>query len=218
MAADHDLVLFDLDGTLSDPLEGIGNSINYALLHFGFPRHALADLAGYIGPPIDETFRTLTGRSEESEIRAFVAKYRERYADIGYAENVLYPGVAAALGRLGGANVPMAVCTSKRSDFAEKILRMFGLIGHFRFVDGGDVGIRKWQQVEALLSQGRVSKSSVMVGDRASDMIAAHRNGLRAAGALWGYGSHAELANQRPMCVLASPDELPELAGIGCDG
>lgn len=207
----HDLVLFDLDGTLSDPLEGFVRSVNYALAHFGRPPRQSAELGSYLGPPIEEIFKTITGDSTDSEIIALVAKYRERYGDVGYAENVLYPGVGEALQSLSAARVPMAVCTSKRRDFAERILRMFGLLEHFRFVDGGDIGVHKAQQIDALRSQRKVSKASVMVGDRAIDMIAAHRNGLQAAGVLWGYGSRAELSEQAPRYLVGSPGELPQL-------
>ena len=139
MANSPDLLLFDLDGTLSDPLEGIGRSINYALEHFGFAPLTMAELAAYVGPPLDQTFRTLTGASVESDVLALVAKYRERYADVGYSENVLYPGIPEALSQLETAGVSMGICTSKRVDFAEKILRMFGLRAHFRFVNGGEI-------------------------------------------------------------------------------
>ena len=208
----HDLVLFDLDGTLSDPLEGIGRSINYALSHFGYKPLAFADVAPYVGPPLDETFKAITGGRMTSEVTALVSKFRERYADVGYSENKLYPGIIEALEALRAANTPMAVCTSKRRDFAEKILTMFGLIQYFRFIDGGEIGTHKWQQIAVLLSQGKVSKSSIMVGDRSVDMIAAHRNGLKAAGVLWGYGSLAELSNEMPARLFSSPSELVDLA------
>lgn len=208
----YDLVLFDLDGTLSDPMEGIGHSLNHALSHFGYEPLAFADLATYVGTPLDETFKAITGGSAESEVNALVTKFRERYADVGYSENKLYPGVVEALEALRAANTPMAVCTSKRRDFAEKILTMFGLIQYFRFIDGGEIGTHKWQQMAVLLAQGKVSKSSIMVGDRSVDMIAAHRNGLQAAGVLWGYGSHAELSSEMPVRLFSSPGELAELA------
>lgn len=210
----YNLVLFDLDGTLSDPILGFSRSINYALAAFGRDPLEAADLGVYLGPPIEETFRKITGNGTEAEIKALVAKYRERYAQVGYSENVLYPGVAQALQSLGEANVPMAVCTTKPKEFAERILGMFGLMRHFRFVDGGGAGAQKWQQMEALRSRGEVSDASIMVGDRAVDMIAAHRNGLQAAGVLWGYGSRAELANETPLRLFASPDELPQLPWI----
>lgn len=216
MTITHDLVLFDLDGTLSDPLEVIARSINHALSHFGHAPMEHTDLAAYIGPPLDETFRSIAGLSNDSDINAYVARYRERYADIGYAENVLYAGVPEALRRLGEAGIPMAVCTSKRSDFAEKILVMFGLRQHFRFVSGGDVGVQKWQQMASLCAKGMASPASIMVGDRAVDMVAAHGNGLKAAGVLWGFGSREELAKETPLYLFGSPVDLATLAvGLG---
>ena len=209
----HDLILFDLDGTLSDPLVGIGRSINYALEHFGFAPLDLARLAQYVGPPIDETFASLTGVSSDADIRALVAKFRERYSDVGYSENVLYPDVADAIAHLADADVPLGICTSKREDFADRILQMFGLREHFAFVSGGDVGIAKWQQMEALVAAGRIGPATLMVGDRATDLIAAHRNGLQSAGVLWGYGSEAELARERPHYVFRTAAELKALAG-----
>lgn len=209
----HDLVLFDLDGTISDPLEGIGRSINYALVHFDYEPINLSELVKYIGPPLDKTFQEITGHEKDSE--ALVAKYRERYGDIGYSENVLYPGITNALLELSAAKVPMALCTSKRQDFAERILEMFGLIHYFQFINGGDVGVSKTQQIESLLSQKQVSKSTVMVGDRAVDLIAAHKNGLKAGGVLWGYGSQAELLNEAPLYLFNSPSELIQLTHQG---
>jgi phosphoglycolate phosphatase len=167
MVQNHDLILFDLDGTISDPLEGIGRSINYALAHFGYKQLKLPELAKYVGSPLDETFKEITGN--EAECKALVAKYRERYGDVGYTENILYPGVAEALFKLQAVNVPIALCTSKRQDFAERILKMFELIHYFRFISGGEIGVNKSQQIKSLLLQGQVSKSTVMIGDRAVD-------------------------------------------------
>jgi phosphoglycolate phosphatase len=213
MVQNHDLILFDLDGTISDPLEGIGRSINYALAHFGYKQLKLPELAKYVGSPLDETFKEITGN--EAECKALVAKYRERYGDVGYTENILYPGVAEALFKLQAVNVPIALCTSKRQDFAERILKMFELIHYFRFISGGEIGVNKSQQIKSLLLQGQVSKSTVMIGDRAVDMIAAHKNGLNAGGVLWGYGSQAELLNEEPLYLFSSPSELIQLAHQG---
>jgi phosphoglycolate phosphatase len=138
MEESYDLVLFDLNGTLSDPLVGIGRSINYALSHFGHAQLELHELAVHIGPPLDQAFRSITGVQSATQLNAFVAKYRERYGEVGYSENVLYPGIVEALAILRDASVPLGVCTSKRSDFAEQILEMFGLRSFFRFVSGGD--------------------------------------------------------------------------------
>ncbi|MCG9890677.1 MAG: HAD hydrolase-like protein [Thermosynechococcaceae cyanobacterium MS004] len=213
MFKNHDLILFDLDGTISDPLKGIGRSINYALTHFGYEPLKLSELAKYVGPPLDETFKKITGNEAESQ--NFVAKYRERYGDIGYSENILYPGIAEVLLDLHKANIPMALCTLKRQDFAEQILEMFGIIHYFQFISGGEIGVSKSQQIEFLLLHGQVSKTTVMIGDRAVDMIAAHKNGLDAGGVLWGYGSQTELLQESPLYLFSAPSELIQLAHQG---
>ena len=211
-AARRDLVLFDLDGTLSDPLPGIARSINYALSCFGYPERDPSEIAACVGPPLDESLRSLTGLQSADDVAALVARYRERYGKIGFSENVLYPGITDALQALRDAAVPLAVCTSKRVDFAEKILSRFGIREDFRFVSGGDIGIEKKQQIAALREQGLVGPSTLMVGDRAVDLVAAHANGLRSAGVLWGYGSRAELEAETPHYLFASPSELRTLA------
>ena len=207
----HDVLLFDLDGTLSDPLEGIERSINYALVEHDFPPLTPGQAAAFIGPQIDQTFSLITGIDTGERLNGFVAKYRERYADVGYAENVLYPGVRDALAALSTKGATMGICTSKRVDFAEQILELFNLRQYFRFVDGGEIGVHKWQQIEALRSGGKVTGASVMIGDRAVDLVAAHRNSLKSAGVLWGYGSYAELSGERPHYLFKSPEEWSTL-------
>ena len=203
-----DFILFDLDGTLSDPLEGIANCMNHALVHFGYPARSQAELSRYVGPPIDVNFAKETGSQDPAHIAELIARYRERYAIYGHLENQLYGGVPGLLDGLARAGIPMAVCTSKRADFAEKILIHFGLSDYFRFVDGGDIGIHKWQQIAAMRAAGKVPENTLMVGDRGVDLIAAHRNGLTAAGVLWGYGSLDELAAQKPRYMFDQPAQL----------
>ena len=214
MKTPHDVLLFDLDGTLSDPLVGIARSINYALSHFGYPELPLSDLAVHVGPPLDQAFNSITGLSSSSALDGLVAKYRERYGEIGYSENVLYPGIPEVMDSLAGAGITLGVCTSKRGDFAERILELFGLRSYFSFVCGGETGTQKWQQIRDLLERGVVSKSTVMIGDRGVDLSAAHCNGLPAAGVLWGYGSRQELEAEQPRYLLSTPLELLGLAGL----
>jgi len=214
----HDVVLFDLDGTLSDPLVGIGRSINYALSHFGYQELPLSQMAAHVGPPLDQAFSSITGVSSSTALEGFVAKYRERYGEIGYSENILYPGIPELLHSLVDARMPLGVCTSKRVDFAEKILEMFGLRAYFNFVSGGETGTHKWQQIRALLDQRMVTRSAVMVGDRAVDITAAHRNGLHAAGVLWGHGSRQELEAEQPRYLFSAPEELFVLAKAKREG
>ena len=166
----------------------------------------------YIGPPLDYTFAELTSVMDKKEIGKLVESYRERYSEVGYSENVLYKGMSSILASLSkNSSVKMGVCTSKRKDFAERILEMFKIHHLFEFVNGGDIGIQKWQQIEGLLGDGFISKSSVMIGDRSVDLVAAHKNGICSAGVLWGYGSRKELATEKPRHIISSPQQLAEL-------
>jgi phosphoglycolate phosphatase len=201
-------LLFDLDGTISDPFTGIARSINYALECLGYSPQAEPSLAQYIGPPLDETFKQITGVNNETEIYALVAKYRERYAEVGYSENTLYPNIVESLKTLAEHNIPMGICTSKRADFADKILKLFNIRDYFNFISGGDIGIQKWQQIESLHARLAISQQTLMIGDRAVDIQAAHINGLNACGVLWGYGSLSELEAESPSCILTKPEEL----------
>jgi phosphoglycolate phosphatase len=115
--------------------------------------------------------------------------------------------VADSLHALANLSVPLAVCTSKRAESAERILRMFGLIDLFRFVDGGDIRISKTEQIRQLRKSGVVTSNAIMIGDRSVDLIAAHQNGLRSGGVLWGYGSLAELEAERPAHLFRRPAE-----------
>ena len=204
-------LVFDLDGTISDPAVGIGRSINFALEHFGHAPIEPADVSQYIGPPLDFTFQSITGISSPGHLAAFVSKYRERYAEVGYSENMLYSGVPEALEALSKAGVPIGLCTSKRVDFAEQILTLFGLRHHFRFLSGGEIGIHKRQQLAALLSDNTISCASFMIGDRAVDIEAARSNGMPSVGVLWGHGSVEELTAAGPDTLLSSPQQLLEL-------
>jgi phosphoglycolate phosphatase len=102
-------LIFDLDGTISDPAFGIARSINYALSSFGYPTLPEKSISQYIGPQIDETFAQSTASISPEHISALVGKYRERYAEVGYSENVIYPDVADVLERLVARGVPLGL-------------------------------------------------------------------------------------------------------------
>ena len=207
----QDFIVFDLDGTISDPKDGIVRSINYALAKHGLAVRSEQELQRYIGPPLDSTFKELSNSSDSKLILSLVAKYRERYSEVGFSENKLYEGVVSSLESLN-KHTPLAVCTSKRADFAERILTLFEIRHLFEFVNGGDVGITKVAQLSDLRSAGTIGSGSIMVGDRNVDLIAAHRNGLKSVGVLWGYGDYEELSFEQPSMILQSPSELIKIA------
>lgn len=202
-------LVLDLDGTLSDPSLGITRCFNHALKTFGFNALPEEQIAREIGPPLDGMFLNLVPSLDAAAVPELVATYRERYADIGYAENTVYDGIAEALAALASSGLAMGVCTSKRRDFAEKIVSMFELSRFFTFIDGGDIGITKAMQLGGLLESGAIDGKAVMVGDRSVDIASAQENNLRSIGVLWGFGSHAELSAASPSKILQEIAELP---------
>ncbi|MBI4768727.1 MAG: HAD hydrolase-like protein [Deltaproteobacteria bacterium] len=207
----YDYIIFDLDGTLSDSAVGLVRSINHSLRYHGYAEHPINDLIQYFGPPIDQTFINLTASSDKLHIDSLVNIFRERYSIVGFSENILYDGIEAALQILYQSGIKLGVCTSKRSDFAEKVLNLFGLRRYFQFVCGGDIGIQKWQQLEGLLRKKIITLNSIMVGDRDVDVTAAHKNEIDSAGVLWGYGDLAELSANNPKFIFNFPAELTKL-------
>ena len=118
-------LVLDLDGTISDPSLGITRCFNHALKSHGFSMLSNSVIAKEIGPPLDETFIKLAPGISASDVASLVSTYRDRYSDIGFSENTLYPMIPFVLEQLKNSDLRLGVCTSKRGDFAEKILSLF---------------------------------------------------------------------------------------------
>ncbi len=207
----YETLLFDLDGTISDPFVGISRSINYALETLSYESVDPETVRPLIGPPLNEIFEHLLGKLPEPEMLDLVDSYRERYAEVGYAENEIYQDIPKSIASLAESGYRMGVCTSKREDYARRIVEMFGLAQYFSFVDGGGVGVEKRQQIEALVANGLEPGSTIMIGDRAVDILAGKSNDVASAGVLWGFGERAELEAAAPDYLLESPAELLDL-------
>jgi len=210
----HSLI-FDLDGTLTDPVVGIVRCMNYALTMFDHPPRAEHEITPYIGPPLEIALQELSGSDDESYIKRLMATYRERYSEFGYAENTVYDGIYEMLESFREQEIPMGVCTSKFGKYAVKILEEFNLIEFFQFVSGGDYNVRKQDQLAELLQSKTIQTDSLMIGDREIDLSAARNNGLAGAGVLWGYGSEQELRAENPAFLFKSPDELIRDLSVG---
>lgn len=204
----HSLI-FDLDGTLTDPLTGILRCMNYALSSHDHQPVSENEIKRYIGPPLELALGELSGNSNEDYVAELVATYRERYGEIGYAENIVYDGIFEFLDALKANGYRMGVCTSKFEKYALKVLEKFELDKYFDFVSGSSMpGMTKADQLSSLLEAGIVSENSLMIGDRDIDLISANKTGLHGAGVLWGYGSLAELEAERPQFIAESPAQL----------
>lgn len=207
-----DVLLFDLDGTLTDPKPGIVGSLRFALGQLAAPCPTDDVLASYIGPPLRATFATLLGTSESDRIEEAMRLYRQRFADTGLYENRVYDGVPEMLERAGSAATAVYVATSKPAVYAERIVRHFGLAHHFRKVYGPELNGRYEDKAELLAhileSESVKPNAAVMIGDRAADVRAAKASGVRSIGVLWGYGSERELIDAKADALCATPGEL----------
>lgn len=206
------VLLFDLDGTLTDPRPGIVGCMRFALdrLRVSCPSDDV--LASYIGPPLRGTFATLLDTSDAKRIEEALRLYRQRFADTGLYENKVYEGVPAMLDTIGHPACAAYVATSKPAVYAERIVSHLRLGHHFRKVYGTDLDGR-WDDKAELLAyllatEGVEPSASVMVGDRAADIMAAKANKVRSIGVLWGYGSEAELTDAGADMLCRTPSEL----------
>ena len=201
-------LIFDLDGTLTDPLTGILRCMNYALSSHGHQVVSENAIKPYIGPPLEVGLSELSGSNDEAHIKKLVTTYRERYGEMGYAENVVYEGIPKLLSLQAGGR-RLGVCTSKFEKYAVKVLEKFELVGYFDFVSGSSApGMAKSDQLRTLLESGVIEQNALMIGDRNVDLSSAQQVGLHGAGVLWGYGSREELEEHGPDFLAATPAEL----------
>lgn len=195
----YDVILFDLDGTLTDPGIGITNSVAYALEKLGIPVPQREALYPFIGPPLLESFQRFYGLSLDAA-REAVTFYRAYFADRGMFENRVYDGVEGVLAALKAAGKRLAVATSKPEVFARQILDHFGLTAYFSDIAGASLDesrIRKDQVIAYALEtcQLPAGAKAIMAGDREHDILGAKQHGLDSIGVLYGYGSYEELKN-----------------------
>jgi len=203
------LVLFDMDGTIIDPKLGFVRCINYALDALGIESVPENKLVQYIGPPLDYAFKKIVAdNSNEALITDCIIKFRERYLDVGWQENHLYGGIDTVLQTLHAKNYDLAICTSRRTDLAQKIIDHYEYGTIFNAVYGADVGLKKSTVVADLIQQQQFTTDSWLIGDRSFDMSAANLNGLHSIAVLWGYGSKEELEEYSPNFIVKAPDEI----------
>lgn len=211
----QNIVLFDLDGTLTDSAEGIIRSVQHMQEKTGREVWEAEKLGFIVGPPLRDSFRDAFGMKTEEEIDNAVAVFRERYFSVGLFENAVYPGVKEMLEELKKMGKRLAVATSKHESTAVRILTHFGLADYFEVI-GGDAPEanrdNKTKVVAYVLERMNAEKSDVaMVGDRKYDIEGAHALGVEAIGVLYGYGSKEEFAACGADAVVETPAELVEL-------
>lgn len=207
-------LLFDLDGTLTDPKPGITGCVAYALDSFGIHVDNPDTLTCFIGPPLVDSFMEYYGFSREQAETA-CAKYRERFSVTGLYENAVYDGIRELLYDLKNAGYKIILATSKPHVYARRILEHFELIEYFDFIAGSELDgtrNRKGDVIAYALQECRITDLSraLMIGDRKHDIIGAKENNLACLGVLFGYGSRAEHEAAGADYIVKSVDELRE--------
>ena len=211
----YDIILFDLDGTLTDSSEGITKSVQYALRFFSIDEPNLEKLRCFIGPPMITAFMEYYGFSREKAEQAR-EKYRERYEVKGIFENKMYEGMDVLLGDLKAAGNTLAVATSKPQKYAEIVLDYFGLSQYFDLIVGaemhGSIGEKQEIIANAIKLIGEDKKSSMlMVGDRKMDIYGAAVNSIKSVGVRYGFSVGSELEDAGADYVVPTVAALREL-------
>ncbi len=210
--------LFDLDGTLTDPKEGICKCVQFALKGMGIIEEDLDKLEPFIGPPLWDSFMQFYGLTREQADKA-VEIYRKRFSTIGLFENEIYEGIAPLLKELKEAGHCLAVASSKPTVFVKQILKHFEIYDYFDAIVGSELDgtrVKKEEVVEEALRQiyegGEPDKEhTYMVGDRKFDVEGAKAFSLKSVGVTYGYGGEEELREAGADYVVASVEELKEL-------
>lgn len=206
-------LLFDLDGTLTDPMVGITSSVQYALEKFGIHVRYLKELIPFIGPPLAESFQKFYGFSKEDAEKT-IQYYREYYAPKGIFENEVYEGIPEMLAHLTEAGFTLLVATSKPTVFARKVLKHFGMEDYFSFVGGSELDGSRTKKAEVisyiLKTCGIEAKEAIMIGDRRHDIEGGKACGLESVGVLYGYGTEQELTEAGADHIIRTVAELED--------
>lgn len=207
-------VLFDLDGTLTDPAEGITNSVAYALERYGIAVEDKRSLNCFIGPPLNDSFMKYYGFTPERAMEA-IWVYREYFRDKGIFENEVYEGIPELLGKIKESGRKIVLATSKPEEFAVRILEHFDLIKYFDAVAGASMDEKRNKKGDvikyAMEKGGFTAEEAVMIGDREHDIFGARENGLRSIGVLYGYGDREEFERAGADYIATSVGDIFEL-------
>jgi phosphoglycolate phosphatase len=212
MQKKYKFILFDLDGTLSDPKIGITKSVQFALNRMGIPIDNLDELDPFIGPPLQQSFSDYYSLNEAQALMA-IAHYRERFSEVGMYENTLYEDIPALLQELKETGHTLVVATSKPTVFADEILKYFNIHHHFDLIVGSNLdGTRtaKTEIIQYILEhyEQYPPEEFIMIGDRKHDIIGAHNTGINSIGVTYGYGSQEEINQINPTYQVKTVLEL----------
>ena len=212
---EKEYLLFDLDGTLTDPKEGITKSVRHALKAYNIEVEDLDTLCCFIGPPLKDSFIEYYGFSEEDAVNA-IGVYREYFSDRGIFENEVYEGIEEMLKALTSSGKKLFVASSKPEVFVRKIMEHFGLDSYFTFMGGADLGetrVKKADVIRYVLAENGITdlEKVIMIGDRKHDILRAREVGVDSVGVLYGYGDREELTGAQADFLAETVFDLQNL-------
>jgi phosphoglycolate phosphatase len=209
------VMLLDLDGTLSDSRSGIEASFRHTLAALGHEPDRAGDLRWAVGPPIAVSLRRLLEPFGDDRVDQALTIYRERYSAVGIYDCAVFPGVVALLEALRATGYTLFVATSKRRDFAERVMTFLNLRGYvsgvYGAVPGGALDAKTDLLAHIIATERLAVSACVMLGDRYHDIEAAKANMMRSIGALWGYGDRAELEQAGADAIAGAPADVLNL-------
>ncbi|WP_066174474.1 HAD family hydrolase [Bacillus marinisedimentorum] len=211
----YKVILFDLDGTLSDPKVGITKSVQYALHRMGIDEPDIDKLECFIGPPLQVSFAEHYN-FDEARTQKAIDLYREMFKEKGMFENELYSNIPLLLKSLKEQGFTLVVATSKPTVFAEQILKYFNIEHYFQLIVGSNLdGTRasKTEIIQYILDKYNEHELSefIMIGDRKHDIIGASNTGIDSIGVTYGYGSFEELSQSNPTHIIKRVNQLKDI-------
>jgi len=211
----YKIILFDLDGTLTDPKLGITKSVQYALKSYGIIENNLDILEKFIGPPLKQSFMKYYNLNEKEAIQA-IEIFREYFKTKGLYENNIYPNIEKLLNNLVKKGKILVVATSKPTIFAKKILKYFKVDKYFKIVIGSNLDgsrVNKEEVIRYALKNMKINEYDevIMIGDRKYDILGAKEVGIHSVGVLYGYGSIKEIKQAKPDYIVKSVKELEKI-------
>ena len=206
-------ILFDLDGTLDDPFEGITKSVEHAMKKFGVDCDR-SKFGCFIGPPLAASFSKYFGLSEEDAKKA-VEYYREYYRPTGIFEVSIYDGIPELLEKLQKNGCELILATSKPIVFADMILERYDLKKYFTATFGSELYGSRFKKAEVIEyaheKLGFDKSQAIMIGDRMHDVEGAHECGIPCIGVTFGYGDRKEHEDCGAEFIVDTVRELGEL-------
>jgi len=215
MANKASILLFDLDGTLTDPKEGILNSVHYALKKKGITENYPEELLRFIGPPLHLSFKNRYHLSDNDAFE-MVRIFREYFAEKGIFENTLYPGIIELLTELKNQNKTISLATAKPTHFAKQVIEHFKIAPFVDFIAGANADGSRTDKKEIVayakeISGNKSDSEYLMIGDREYDILGAHFNKVKACWVTYGYGEEAIVLKEKPEYICQTVSALSDL-------